>query len=246
MAKLGTSSPTLVASRRDRQRLSVSTPLLSALMCMLRLALFAVVALAGISEAAAQVPDCDSAKLTEYLKLGADGCAVGKYRLSNFAYTPGPDGLAANSISITAGISPGSDDPGILIEGNWSRPLRQPSTISYNVEPLPAGRLLDGATLEMEFGQVTDTGEASVATEVCPAIGTSDHCAVANVKLHVTLSATAQRKASDNGRLAGPASHLRVTNAVNLAAGKNGSASFTGFMLVLHAIGNQSPTTNGH
>jgi hypothetical protein len=240
MAKLGTSSPTLVASWRDRQRLSVSARSLSGL----RFVLLAVVALAGISEAAAQVPDCDSAKLTEYLKLGADGCAVGKYRLSNFEYRPGPDGLSASAISVTAGISPGSDDPGILIEGNWSRPLRQPSTISYNVEPLPAGRLLDGATLEMQFGQVTDTGEASVATEVCPAVTTSDRCAVADVKLHVTLSA-AQRRASNNGRLAGPASHLRVTDTISLAAGKNGSASFTGFMLVLHAIGSQSPTTNG-
>jgi len=234
MAKLGTSSRVRVASRCVRRFHPARILSASALNRVLHLGLLTLV-LSGVSFAAAPIPDCDPGKLSDYLKMSAEGCAVGKYRLSNFSYHPGSDGLAADAISITVGVSPGSDDPGILIEGHWSHPLRQPSIISYSVEPLPAGRLLAAATLQMQFGQVTDTGEARVATDICPASTAGNHCPVADLKLHVVLSATAQRKASDNGRLPGPASQLRITNVVTLSSGRNGAASFNGFMLVLHA-----------
>jgi len=237
MAKLGTSSLHDAASRHLPQYWKAAFSAAIPLLALTGFMLFAFAPASAQTPAKPQLADCNPGKLTDYLQLNDQGCAVGKYRLSNFAYSPGPDGLHADAISITAGISPGSDDPGILIEGNWSRPLRQPSIVSYTVEPLPAGRLLAGATLEMQFGQVTDTGEARVTTEICPMAEASGRCAVADLKLHVALSSTAQRKPSDNGRLPGAASHLRITNTVAVANGKRGAASFNGFLLILHVAG---------
>lgn len=189
--------------------------------------------MAAMPLAHAQNAECEPGKLSDYEKLAADGCMIGKYRFANFRYQRGADGLPSKAISVTLGVSPGGDDPGLYIEGRWKAPARQPSTISYTVELPPSGKAIAGATLQMQFGQIVGTGEAKVVTEVCP-IDTPDHCGPAGFDLQVLVSAGAERKASDDGQLRTAMHQIAVTHVLDLVTGKNGAATFNGFMMLFH------------
>ncbi len=179
-------------------------------------------------------PDCAPGKLADYEHLGAQGCTIGHARFFNFHYHKTPNGLPASAISVTPGTTPNSGDPGLLLEAHWHTPLQQGSFISYRVDvPAVAGPLI-GATLEMEFGQITGTGEATVVTEICSAEAASGKCGAGALALHVILSARAGRKVSDHRGLQNPLRSFRVINTPSLTTGRNGSASMNGFMMVFH------------
>ena len=127
----------------------------------------ALLVFALLSLAAAQVPDCAPGKLSDYEKLAAQGCLIGDKRFSDFRYHQASDGLPSDSISVTPGTVPDSDDPALLIEATWVAPSYQGSFVSCTVAVQPNGKPIGGATLEMQFGQITGTGEAKVVAELC-------------------------------------------------------------------------------
>jgi hypothetical protein len=136
---------------------------------MIKTAALILLMLAIAALAAAQaVPDCAPGNLAEYEHLGAQGCNIGNARFSNFHYHKASDGLPADAISVTPGTTPTGGDPGLLLEAHWTTPAQEKSFTSYDVEVPPAAQPLAGATLQMEFGQVSGTGEANVATGICP------------------------------------------------------------------------------
>lgn len=189
-----------------------------------------------IGVARAQVPECVPGTLADYEKLGPDGCAVGRSRLSNFHYQQTSDGLSPDAISITPGVSPNNDDPGVLIEGKWTSEMRHRSSISYTLDAPVIGKGFAGATLEMQFGQVTGAGTAKVATQICPP-ASPENCSGAGARLHVLVSTRADRKVSDQAQLKTSLHQVRVTSTIELTAGKNDAASFNGFMTVFHLSG---------
>ena len=196
-----------------------------------------------VSAGMAQVPDCTPGKLSDYEMLGAQGCTVGQSRFSNFRYHQATSGLPSSAISITPGTSPDNDDPGMLFEAKWVAPSTQ-SSVSYTVDVQPKGKPINGATLQMQFGDITGTGEAKVVTEICPQAASTDNCGAPELKLQVVLSTGAAKKVSDTGQLNGSTRQLRVVHLVSVAAGKGGSASFNGFMAVFHGkTGQAAPGT---
>lgn len=150
------------------------------------------VAIAGMSLARAQAPECVPASLAFYEALGAQGCVVGDAKFSNFKYQQA-DGLPAASINLTPGTAPDSSDPGLLVESSWTNPSSKGSSISYTVE-IQRGKPINGATLEMQFGQITGTGEARVETQMCPPAEGSDSCGEGSLKLQVVLSAGPEKR----------------------------------------------------
>lgn len=184
------------------------------------------------TSAEAQVPECISGSLAFYEALGARGCVVGDAKFSNFKYQQA-DGLPAASINLTPGTAPDSSDPGLLVEGSWTNPSTKGSSISYTVE-IQRGKPINGGTLEMQFGQITGTGEARVVTQICSPEEGSDSCAEGSLKLQVVLSAGPEKRVSASGRLATPQRQVRVVSVMDLANGKSGTASFNGFMTALH------------
>lgn len=192
-----------------------------------------VIALAGgvVSEGGAQVPECVPGSLAFYQALGARGCVVGDARFSNFKYHQA-DGLPAPTISLIPGTAPDSNDPGLLVEGSWTKPS-QGSSISYTVEIL-RGKPIDGGTLEMQFGQISGTGVARVVTQICAPAEGSDSCAAGSLTLQVVLSAGAEKRVRQTSRMATPLRQVEVVGAISLANGGNGTANFNGFLTALH------------
>ena len=132
---------------------------------------------------AAQVPDCSPGKLSDYEKLGAQGCAIGGMHFSNFTYHQGPSGLPSNAISVTPGTVTDSDDPALLFEANWTTPMPG-SSVSYKLEVAPDGKPISGASLEMQFGQITGSGEAEVAAEFHQSTNSLNTCGPAQLTLN--------------------------------------------------------------
>lgn len=126
-----------------------------------------LVVLATHSPAAAQVPDCGPGKLSDYEKLGTQGCMIGDKRFASFSYHQGLNALPSSSISVTPGTVPDSDDAGLLFEAKWAAPDSRESFVSYTVEVQLNGKPITGASLEMQFGEITGTGEARVAAQLC-------------------------------------------------------------------------------
>jgi len=207
---------------------------------VIRLAAAALLVLAMRLFATAQAPDCVPGKLSDYTKLGAQGCVIGDKKFSNFRYHQAPDGLPSALISVTPGTVPDSDDPALLFEAAWVAPSYQGSFVSYTVEVQPKGKPISGATLEMQFGQITGTGEARVVAEICPFADTADNCGAGELKLTVVLNPSQARKVVDSGELQNPTREVRVTSPLSIATGKNGTASLNGFMTVFRSGGTQS------
>ena len=194
--------------------------------------------LAGAMTAQAQVADCGPAKLSDYLAMGPQGCAIGNLRFSHFIYSPAPNGPPANAISVTPGTTPENDDPGLLLEAAWATPSAG-SSVSYSVEVAPGRKPVSGASLQMQLGQVTGTGKANVTAELHPTAD-SGACGPTQLTLSVFLDATHAKRAVDDGQLKEPARQLCVVTPVSLTPGKQGSAKLQGFMTVFHFGHSQS------
>ena len=201
-------------------------------MAGLKLLAAMVLVLATVSFAPGQVPDCAPGKLSDYEKLGATGCLIGDKRFSNFQYRHGPDGLPGESIEVTPGTVPESDSPGLLFEARWVAPSYRNSFVSYTVEVLPNGKPITGASLEMQFGEITGTGEAQVTAELCPLDSSSGSCGTQELDLKVMLNNQGSKKASDKGQFRNALRGVRVLTPLIVASGKDGSASLNGFMTV--------------
>ena len=190
--------------------------------------------LAFTSLAAARVPDCTPGSLSDYEKLGAQGCAIGDKNFSNFTYHRAPNGLAASAISVTPGTVTESDDPALLFEAAWVTPSPG-SSLSYQVEVATAGSRISGASLEMQSGQITGTGQAGVTAELHQSSEAPSTCGAAELTLNVVLAGSQRKKALDKGQLKDPARRLCVVTPVSVTPGKSGSASLKGFMTVFHS-----------
>lgn len=202
-------------------------------------------AIAIIQTAVAQPPDCVPSKLSDYQRLGPQGCAVGDKHFSSFTYDPTLHGPPATAIWVTPGTVTDSDDPALLFEAQWDSSSSR-SSISYRVEVAPQGKPVRGASLEMQFGQITGTGEAKVAAELRQAINSLSSCGPAQVTLNVFLEANQGKRAVDNGELKDAASQLCVVTPVTVAPGRNGSASLKGFMIVFHSSPLHSVSASSH
>ena len=199
-----------------------------------KLAASALLGLATLSSANAQIPDCAPGNLTQYLKLGAQGCLIGDKKFSNFQYHKGPDGLSSAAISLTPGTVPETDDPGILFEGKWASSSRQ-SFVTYDVEVEAHGKPITGASLEMQFGQIIGTGSASVLSDLCPIGGATDSCGPQKLELKVVLSADGSKRPVDDVQFKEPQKEIHVVTPVDVAPGKGGSATLDGFMEVFRS-----------
>lgn len=186
---------------------------------------------ATLSIARAQVPDCAPGKLSDYQKLNAAGCLIGDKQFLNFRYHQGIGGLPSDAISLTPGTTPGTDDPAILFEGKWAS-AASGSYMSYMVATTYQGRPINGASLEMQLGQITGAGNASVIADLCAADGADVDCGAQKVELQIVLSADGKRKAMDTARFQQPQTEIRVTTPVNIAPGKAGDVELDGFMTV--------------
>ena len=215
----------------QNQRVRIAVGLLIATM-------FAVATLA-----AAQTKECASGKLSDYEQLGAQGCSIGDKHFSNFMYHRAPNGLPDDAISITPGTVPDSDDPALLFEGAWVSPSPG-SSISYDIEVAPNGKPISSATLEMEFGEITGTGQARVADELHQSTNIPSNCGPTQLMLTVFLGASQHKQAVDNGQLKDPARQLCVVTPVSITPGKSGSASLKGFMTVFHSRQAQSSSAS--
>jgi hypothetical protein len=208
-----------------------------------RTAALALLLLSMAWHAAGQVvPDCTPGNLSEYEHLGAQGCNIGQARFFNFHYHKASGGLPPGAISVTPGTTPTGGDPGLLLEAHWAAPSQENSFISYDVEIPPAAKPLAGATLQMELGQISGTGEANVVTQICPLEASSDACGASAPRLEVMLSARAGRNVSDHRGLRIPLRSFRVISKPTLTTGRNGSARMNGFMMVFHF--QSSPVSN--
>jgi hypothetical protein len=193
---------------------------------------------------AAQTKDCTAGKLSDYEQLGSQGCTIGDKHFSNFTYHRTPNGLPADAILITPGTLPGSDDPALSFEGAWASPSLG-SSISYDIEVAPSGKPINSASLEMEFGEITGTGEARVAAELHQS-NVPSNCGPTQLMLTVFLGASQHKQAIDDGQLKDPARQLCVVTPVSITPGKNGSASLKGFMTVFHSSQAQSSSAGSH
>jgi hypothetical protein len=193
----------------------------------------ALLGIATLSIAQTRVADCAPGKLSDYEKLGATGCLIGDKRFFNFQYHQEAAGLPSSAISVTPGTIPETDDPGILFEGKWSSASRK-SYVSYIVEVQPNGKPITAASLEMQFGEITGTGKATVLADLCPVEGASQSCGGHGLELKVVLSAAGSKKPLDKARFTEPQQQIRVVNPVDVDSGSGGSASLDGFMAVFH------------
>jgi hypothetical protein len=196
-----------------------------------KVAATALLGFATLSFADAKVADCIQGTLSDYEKLGNQGCLIGDKRFSNFQYHRGANGLPSNAISLTPGTIPETDDPGLLFEAKWTS-ASQESFVSYDIEVQPNGKPITGASLEMQFGQITGTGRATVLAELCPEDGSAAGCGAQKVELKVVLSADGSKKPLDNAQFKEPLKAIRVISPVDVAPGSGGSATLDGFMAV--------------
>ena len=196
-----------------------------------RLVATALLGFATLSIAEVKTPDCAPGKLSEYEKLGAQGCLIGDKKFSNFQYYRGSSRLPSDAISLTPGTIPETDDPGILFEAKWAS-ASQGSFVSYDVKVEPGGKPITGASLEMQFGQITGTGRATVLTDLCPLDGITDGCGSQKLELKVVLSADRAKKPLDNVRFKESQTEIRVVTPVDVAPGSGGSVTLHGFMAV--------------
>lgn len=197
-----------------------------------KLAATVVLVLAMFSLAAAEVPECVPGKLSDYAKLGTDGCLIGDKKFSNFSYHQGRDGLPSSSISVTPGTVPESEDAGLLFEAKWVAKASHESFVTYTLEVQPNGKPIKGASLQMQFGEITGTGKATVGTELCPLDGTFDSCGDQRLDLKVVLSSDGSKKAIDSGNFKTPMTAVRVSTPVDVVTGGGGTATLEGFMTV--------------
>lgn len=223
------------------------TPPLWAGSAVKKLAAAALLSLAALSFAHAQVADCAPGKLSDYEKLGAQGCMIGDKKFSNFQYHQGAAGLPSDAISLTPGTTPETDDPGLLFEAKWAS-ASEDSFVSYDVEAQPNGKPISGASLQMQFGTITGTGTAAVQAHLCPLDNTTDSCDVLahlcpvddasgvcgseEIELKVVLSANGPKTPAAYGRFNQPQRAIRVVTPIDLAPGSGGSADMDGFMAV--------------
>jgi hypothetical protein len=171
------------------------------------------------------------AKLSDYEKLSASGCLIGDKQFLNFQYHQGAGGLPANAISLTPGTTPNTNDPAILFEGKWAAAASD-SYVSYMVATTYQGRPINGVSLEMQFGQITGSGKASVTADLCAANGADVNCGAQKMELQVVLSADGSRKAMDSAHFQQPQTEIRVMTPVAVSPGKGGSVELDGFMTV--------------
>jgi hypothetical protein len=191
-----------------------------------------VLVLAMLSLSIAQVPECTAGKLSDYEKLGAGGCTIGDKTFSNFFYHRVLNGLPSSAISVTPGTVPETEDAGILLEAKWAAPTSQESFVTYTIAVQPNGKPIKGATLEMQLGEITGTGEATVMAALCSPAGSSDGCREEQLDLKVVLSSGQSNKAVDEGNFKNPLTAVRVTTPVELAPGRDGTATLDSFMTV--------------
>ena len=196
-----------------------------------KLAATALLSLATLSFANAQVPDCAPGKLSDYEKLGAQGCLIGDKKFSNFQYHQGAAGPPSDAISLTPGTTPDTDDPGLLFEAKWASASRE-SFVSYHVDVQPNGKPIRGASLQMQFGTITGTGKATVLADMCPSDATTDSCTSEKLELKVVLSAHGPKTPAANGQFKEPQKVIRVVTPIDVAPGSGGSADLDGFMSV--------------
>jgi hypothetical protein len=187
--------------------------------------------IASLSAAFAQIAECPLGKLSDYEKLSPAGCQIGDKRFFNFQYHQGTGGLPSAAISVTPGTIPITNDPGILLEGKWAAASRD-SYVSYIVATMPKGKPIKGASLEMQFGQITGSGKASVIADLCAADEAELTCGAQRMKLQVVLSADGKRKATDTAQFSQPQIEIRVTTPVDVSPGKGGNVELGGFMTI--------------
>ena len=195
----------------------------------LKLGATALLAITTLSFAGAQVTDCAPGKFSDYEKLGAIGCLIGDKKFSNFHYHQGPGGPSGDAIAVTPGTTPETDDPGLLFEGKW---LSRESFVSYVVEVQPNGKPITGASLEMQFGQITGTGKASVVAYLCPVDSVAESCGPQKVELQVVINANRSKKAVDQGQFHDPQKQIRVITPMEVSPGSGGTAELDSFMTV--------------
>jgi hypothetical protein len=196
-----------------------------------KVAATALLGLATLSSANAQVPDCAPGKLSDYEKLGAQGCLIGDKKFSNFHYRQGASGVPSYAISLTPGITIETDDAGLLLEAKWASASKD-SFVSYNVEALPNGEPIKGASLQMQFAEITGTGKAMVLADLCSSDGTTDSCGPQKLELKVVLSAGGPKTPADNNQFQEPQRAIRVVNPIHVTSGTGGSAKLDSFMTV--------------
>jgi hypothetical protein len=196
-----------------------------------KLAATALLGLATVSFGNAQVPDCAPGNLSDYEKLGPEGCLIGDKKFTNFQYHREAAGLPSDAISLTPGTTPDTDDPGLLFEAKWASASRE-SFVSYNVEVQPNGKPITGASLQMQFGTITGTGTATVLADLCSSDSTTDSCGSQKLELKVVLSASGPKTPEANGHFKEPQKEIHVVTPVDLVAGSGGSAAMDGFMAV--------------
>lgn len=212
-----------------------------------KLAATALLTLTTLSFAHAQVADCAPGKLSDYEKLGAQGCMIGDKKFSNFQYHQGAAGLPSDAISLTPGTTPDTDDPGLLFEAKWTSASEE-SFVSYDIEAQPNGKPITGASLQMQFGTITGTGSATVLAHLCALGNTTDSCAALahlcpvddatgacgsqKVELKVVLSARGPKTPAANGQFNEPQRAIRVVIPIDMAPGSGGTADLDGFMAV--------------
>ncbi len=191
-----------------------------------------VLVLATLSLAAAQVPECELGKLSDYEKLGSSGCMIGDKKFSNFSYHRGLNGLPSGSITVTPGTVPESEDAGLVFEAKWAAPSSLESFVTYAVEVQPDGKPIKGASLQMQFGEITGTSKATVEAELCSLDSNSDTCGGQQLDLKVVVSSDKSKKAVDSGHFKTPLRALRVSTPLDVAPGSGGTATLEGFMTV--------------
>ncbi len=219
-----------IATTETITHTAVTTPLWSG-STVKKLAAAALLTLTTLPFAHAQVADCVPGRLSDYEKLGAQGCLIGDKKFSSFQYHQGAAGLPSDAISLTPGTTPETDDPGLLFEAKWASASEE-SFVAYTVEVQPNGKPITGASLQMQFGTITGTGSATVLADLCSSDGTADTCGSQELELKVVLSANGPKTAADNAQFKEPQRAIRVVTPVDLAAGSGGSAAIDGFMAV--------------
>jgi hypothetical protein len=188
-----------------------------------------------------QVPECVPGKLSNYEKLGPQGCTVGDVIVSGFTRSNPRRGLPSRSISVTPGTSIDSTDPGILIEGPWTAGADTDLSISYNVSVLPTAQPIVSTKLQMQYGTATGTGQATIRAAFCPG-GTQADCGRNGLKLQLKIGTDQEKKVDDQGDLPVAARDTHVVVSVNVSGGRNGSARLNGFMTVFALQGIRTGT----
>lgn len=119
-----------------------------------------------------------------------------------------------------------------MFEAKWAAPASLESFVTYTIEVRPDGKPIKGASLQMPFGEITGTGNATVAEEVCPWDGNLDSCGDQRLDLKVVLSSDKSKKAVDSGYFKSPLTAVRVSTPVDVAPGRGGTAILEGFITV--------------